>query len=149
MPIHWTIYIVEESQLVLPSGSLRAKYAQATFRMVSVGRNFLERYILLTQRPADVSTKALSRVGQLFIGQHFEMNDINKIAHLLGYEFKECREILSSLQLGEFIYFNPYNRIRQKIQTPLYVNHRKPVDYFTINQPKKRLGFWGKFFGRK
>jgi len=139
---NWTIYIIEEAQLVIPSGSLRSKYAQTTFRMVSVGRNFKQRFIMLTQRPADIDVKALSRVGQAYIGQHWEENDIRKLSRLLGYKFEECRRALSSLQLGEFVYFSPYTKVKEIVKTPAFVQSRTPVEWCSMVKPKKRYYPW-------
>jgi len=143
-PPFWIIYIIEEAQMVIPTGSLRANYAQTTFHMVSVGRNFNQRYILLTQRPADVSVKALSRVGQAYFGQHWELNDIKRLSHLLLMDFKECREKLGSLQIGEFIYLNPYKKQIEKIQSPLFETTVKPQNYWDIIQPKESRKSWFK-----
>lgn len=144
----WIIYVVEEAQLVMPSGSLRARYAQATYRMVSTGRNFKQRYMFITQRPADVSTKALSRVGQAYIGQHWEVNDIQKLSYLLGWNFEKTRNNLSGLKIGEFIYLNPYDKIQVKIKTPLYTDQKKPRNYLDNIQPTKQKSFWEKLTGK-
>lgn len=159
VPHQWIIYVIEEAQMVIPSGSLRAKYAQQTFRMVSVGRNFNQRYFLLTQRPADISVKALSRSGQSYFGQHWEENDIRKISRLLGdkwsdntptpksRKFNFVREILSGLKIGEFVYRNPYEKIQRKIATPLFDYTVEQVDIREIVKPKKKLSFWKKLAG--
>jgi len=153
----WTIFLLEECQMVIPSGSLRANYAQTTFRMVSVGRNFKQRMILLSQRPSDVSTKALSRVGILYIGQHYESNDIKKISNFFNNDIKkisnffnrsqkETYEMLSNLKIGQFMFLNPYEKILKKISTPLFETNITPKDYFEVAKPKKK-GFWKRFWG--
>jgi len=158
-PFEWVIYIIEEAQMVIPSGSLRAKYSQQTFRMVSVGRNFNQRYFLVTQRPADVSVKAISRAGQCYFGQHWEENDIMKISRFLGNisnstptpsrnKFNMTRELLSSLKIGEFVYLNPYQKIQQKIETPLFEYTKEQIDLREIIQPKKPKGFWEKLYNK-
>jgi len=137
-PSYWIIYVIEEAQMVVPSGSLRANYAQQTFRMVSVGRNFLQRYVLLTQRPADISVKALSRAGQIYFGQHWEENDIRKISRLLNIKYKECKPLLQSLQIGEFIYLNPYDKMKVKIESPEFKMKVKQVNLMETEKPKSR-----------
>lgn len=142
----WTIFFLEESQMFVPSGSLRANFAQTTFRMVSVGRNFKQRYVLITQRPSDVSTRALSRVGQLYIGSHYESNDIKKISNFFNRSQKETYEMLSSLTIGQFVFLNPYERVLKKINTPLFETNIVPKNYLDRPQPKKR-GFWSRILG--
>jgi len=100
----WLFYVLEEGQIVLPK-SLKAMYAQEAMRTVSIGANYKTSYILTSQRPADLSTEAISRCGQLFIGKHFEENDIKKLSKYLGWKWTEARERLSKLQKGQFIRF--------------------------------------------
>jgi hypothetical protein len=76
--------------------------------VISVGANFKLGYVLLTQRPSDVDTKAISRCGQLFIGKHFEVNNINK------------------LRCGEFYYCAS---TPTKITTPLHHQIDVPMEY--------------------
>ena len=148
-PNYWIIYVIEEAQMVVPSGSLRATYSQQTFRMVSVGRNFLQRYILLTQRPADISVKALSRAGQMYFGEHWEENDIRKLSRLLNIKYKECKPLLQNLQIGEFIYLNPYDKMTVKIRSPEFTMKVKQINLMETMKPKKQSwwqnfkeGFW-------
>ena len=144
---HSIIYFIEEAQLVLPSGALRARYSQQIFRMVSVGRNFNQRYVLLTQRPADIDVKALSRSGQAYIGQHWEENDLRKLSRLLGEKFEPCRQKLAELQLGEFIYFNPYDKYKIKIETPEYKDNGIIPNFYQKHVGEKKKGFWANLFG--
>ena len=140
------LYFLEECQMIIPSGSLRSNYAQATFRMISVGRNYKQRMVLLSQRPNDVSTKALSRVGLMYVGGHYESNDIKKISNFFNRIPKETYEMLSGLKIGQFMFLNPYEKILKKINTPLFETDITPKDYFDRPQPKKR-GFWSKLLG--
>lgn len=119
-------YGLEEAQLYLPQGSLQAKTSQETFRMVSVGHNFRQTNLLLTQRPADVDVRAISRCGQLYIGKHFEENDIRKISRFLHWNPKNTYEKLTKLEKGQFFYMILGSEPRL-INTKLHKQTLKPI----------------------
>lgn len=119
-------YGLEEAQLYLPQGSLQAKTSQETFRMVSVGHNFRQTNMLLTQRPADVDVRAISRCGQLYIGKHFEENDIRKISRFLHWKPENTYEKLTKLEKGQF-YYMILGAEPQLINTKLHVQVHQPT----------------------
>lgn len=121
------IYLIEEAQLLMPSGSLRASYAQETFRMVSVGANFNLRYIAITQRPADVSVKMISRTGLRYFGGAWEVNDLRKLRAYTGWKFNETLSRFTSLKVGQFWYQK--GRETRLIKTPLFKTDVTPVKY--------------------
>lgn len=121
----WICYILEEAQLYLPSGSLQATVNQEVLRMVSVGHNFNQTNKILTQRPADVSVKAIGRCGQLFIGKHFETNDIKRLATYLHWTPKKTYKNLTKLEKGEF-YYVILGKEPVLISTPLFNQRVKP-----------------------
>lgn len=125
-PNFWVAYGLEEAQLYLPTGSLTALANQETFRMVSVGHNFQQTNTLLTQRPADVSVKAIGRCGQLYIGKHFEENDINKLSKYLHWKPLETYAKLTKLQKGQF-YYLLLGQKPIKIDTPLHKQILQPI----------------------
>jgi len=135
----WIIYFFEEAQIILPNGSLRANYAQEAFRTISVGANYNLGYMLITQRPADVSTKAISRCGILYLGKHFESNDITKLKKFLGWrKYNDTHERLSSLKKREFYHFD--GNKATKFRAPTYRQYRQPTEF---NRPSRIRGFWG------
>jgi len=125
----WICYILEEAQLYLPSGSLTASINQEILRMVSVGHNFNQTNEILTQRPADVSVKAIGRCGQLYIGKHFEENDIRKLSSYLHWKPQSTYEKLTELRKGQF-YYLLLGQKPVKINTPLHKQTLKPIQLF-------------------
>jgi DNA helicase HerA-like ATPase len=116
--------------------------------MISVGANFKLGYVLLTQRPSDVDTKAISRCGQLFIGKHFEVNDINKLRRFLGWrKFEDAYQRLPSLKRGEFYYCASTST---KITTPLHRQIDVPMecnDYLESLIPEKPKSWLARLLG--
>jgi len=135
----WNIaYLFEECQFSMPSGSLRGTKYQEVLRVVSLGANFKLRYLAITQRPADTSTKMISRTGQKYVGCFFEDNDIGKLRKYFNWKQKEAWENLSSLEKGEF-YYGMRDKI-EKIETPLFTKEREP-------QYLEKPSFWKQLFG--
>lgn len=130
-------YALEEAQLYLPTGSLQASVNQQTLRMVSVGGNFGQTCLILTQRPADVSAKAIGRVGQLFVGKHFEENDIAKLARYLGWLPKKTYEKLTKLEIGQF-YYLMVGEEPELISTPLFEPETTPKRLTLFPKGRKR-----------
>ncbi len=109
------VFVFEECQLLVPQGRLQSNEAQEVLRMMTVGRNFNLRFILITQRPATVDKTAVSLCGQKYLGRVDELNDIRYLRNWIG----DWVEKLPSLNIGEFVYSkgNEPNVIR----TPLFV----------------------------
>ena len=134
----WTVYVFEEAQIIMPNGSLRSSYAQEALRTVSVGANFNLGYMLVSQRPADVSTKAISRCSQFYLGRHIEVNDVTKLKRFLGIrKYDEAHLLLSKLHKRQFIYYNG-NKLK-KFTTPNYIQHVTQREY-------RKPSFWQRLF---
>ncbi|MEM2922463.1 MAG: AAA family ATPase [Candidatus Bathyarchaeia archaeon] len=114
------VIIFEECQLLVPQGRLQSIEAQEVLRLMTVGRNFNLRFILITQRPATVDKTAVSLCGQKYLGRVDELNDIRYLKNWIG----DWVEKLPSLNIGEFIY-SKGNEL-EVIQTPLFVPQTRP-----------------------
>jgi len=108
------VFVFEECQLLVPQGRLQSIEAQEVLRLMTVGRNFNLRFILLTQRPATVDKTAVSLCGQKYLGRVDELNDVRYLRNWIG----DWTEKLPSLNVGEFIY-NEGNRL-EVVQVPLF-----------------------------
>jgi hypothetical protein len=118
----WTLYCVEEAQNVLGSYSLTARTGKFWLKAISEGRNFNMSFIFVSQRLADVSTRAVERATGFLFGKMCGDNDKAKIRRICGKDAK-VHEMVSELKTGEFIYWNgisPY-----KIRFPSYDSHGK------------------------
>jgi len=109
------VIIFEECQLLVPQGRLQSTEAQEVLRLMTVGRNFNLRFILITQRPATVDKTAVSLCGQKYLGRVDELNDIKYLRNWIG----DWVEKLPSLNIGQFIYSK--GNEMEVIQTPLFV----------------------------
>lgn len=104
-PIPYFLYfIIEESQLILPSGSLRALYSQAALRHITVGRNYDLGSSCLTQFPALVSTNVIKQAGLCYMGVTFEENDKRKLRNFVCWKKKKVDDVFPNLDIGEFIF---------------------------------------------
>jgi len=113
------IFFVEEAQMIIPRGKLHSASALELLRLFTVGRNFNMRYVVITPRPADIDTTAISLCGQHYFGMATEENDLRKIRNWVG---KENLAILPRLETGEFLYHS--RGLIKRIRTPLYENWR-------------------------
>jgi hypothetical protein len=135
----WIVYFIEEAQNILGSYSLSKKSGKLWLKMISEGRNFNMAFIMLGQRMADISAKAVERAQGYLFGRAGGDNDKKKIGRIVGNatikeELRKAKwirvqgdrivDIVPKLNVGEFIYFNGMNgRI---IQFPEYINTLKP-----------------------
>jgi len=114
------VFVFEECQLLVPQGRLQSTEAQEVLRLMTVGRNFNLRFILITQRPATVDKTAVSLCGQKYLGRVDELNDIKYLRNWIG----DWVEKLPSLNIGEFIYSKGNDM--EVVQTPLFVPVARP-----------------------
>lgn len=140
---HFIFVIVEEAQLILPSGSLRALYSQAALRHITVGRNYDLGSASLTQFAAMVSTNVIKQAGLCYMGLAFEENDIRKLRNFIGWKKDKTRKIFSSLKIGEFVYLKTgRNATALKIKTPEFIPKSEPEEWV----PQRKQSFWRKLF---
>jgi len=132
----WILYFIEESQGVLSSYSLMRKTGGRVFQLFSIGRNFGQNFVLISQRLADLSTRAVERCNSYLIGKTSGDNDIAKLKRLIGKDSNIVDEIKNlNVQNGEFIFYNPTIR-NQDVQFPLYNSKgQKPRPFIPENIP--------------
>lgn len=118
------LYIIEETQNILGTSSLKRDINAPILKFVSEGRNFGElSYILITQRPQSISTEALERVEGYLFGRLLGDRNLTKVRRIAG---KNVAKSVKKLKQGEFIYFDG-----DKAQ---HVNFDK---YVSTHQPKR------------
>lgn len=127
----YTILIFEEAQLYLNQGSLSSNVAQELLRLITVGRNFNLRFVLLTTFPAIVDKTAIKACKQKYFGFFDEPNDIN----YLKFYLKEKTTNLKAFQVGEF--YNTCGSILRRIKVNEY--GKENDDITTITEEVKRL----------
>ncbi len=130
------IYVFEECQLLIPQSRLRSIEAQEILRLITVGRNYNLRFILLTQRPATVDKTCVSLCGQKYLGRVDELNDIKYLRNWVGDYVKE----LPSLAIGQFVY-DKGNEV-EVIEVPIFRSLRRP-------RARKGPSFLSRLFGSR
>jgi len=100
----WIYFVLEESQMIFPSGSLRALWAQEGLRAITVGRNYDEGVGSLTQFPATVSTNLVKACGLSYFGVAWEENDIRKLQRYVKWKRPRCDAVFPNLDVGQFVY---------------------------------------------
>lgn len=120
--IHY--YIFEEGQTIMPSGTSRRTTGDfAPFiDLVTRGRNFNMRFVIITQRPALMDVSPISQSGQQYWGYMDEENDMRKAKNYLG---RDNAKWLNKLETGEFFYRCP-RRYPTRIQTPEFKSSVTP-----------------------
>jgi hypothetical protein len=136
----WIVYFIEEAQNVLGTFSLSKTTGKLWIKVISEGRNFNMAFILIGQRMADISAKAIERAQGYLFGKTSGDNDRRKIKrivgdaiiseHLEGEEWirRSGDEIVNEvprLDTGEFIYFNGKNGRYMKFSE--YPNKTTPI----------------------
>jgi hypothetical protein len=139
----WINYLLEESHMVVPSGSLRALYAQETMRTITVGRNYGQSVGLITQFPATVDTNAIKACGQAYFGLAWEENDLRKLRNFTGWKKRKAENIFKNLQTGQFVYLiTGRNSSARIINTPEFNDGEtmQPTWAVAKNAPKPKRG---------
>ncbi|RLG41747.1 MAG: hypothetical protein DRN78_03955 [Thermoproteota archaeon] len=123
---YWNVYIIEEIQNIIGRNSFRGEGGRFWLKFVSEGRNFGMSYIGITQRLADVDTRIVERCKGYLIGQLIGDNDVKKIRRVCG---EQIAELVKTLKVGEFIYYNGEKRKVYQIYFPKFVQQGKPEPY--------------------
>jgi len=142
----WILYVVEEAQNILGSYSLMRKEGRKLLKMFAEGRNYGLSFILIGQRLADVSTKAIERCNGYLFGRMNGDNDIAKLKRIVGRKSAIVNEVKNLKPArGEFIYY-PFKMMGREVTCPLYksINSNKPI-LWTPNL--KDIPMWGKQIG--
>jgi len=137
----WIIYFVEEAQNVLGTYSLTKQTGKLWVKLISEGRNFNQAYILIGQRMAEISARAVERAQGYLFGRASGDNDRKKISRIVGdarikerfgdgEDWKtvtegEIGDEVARLERGQFIYYN--GRFGRLIHFPLYKTDSKPL----------------------
>lgn len=141
----WIYFILEESQMIFPSGSLRALWAQEGLRALTVGRNYDETIGSLTQFPATVSTNLIKAVGLSYFGVAWEENDIRKLQRFVKWRRPRCDAVFPKLDVGEFIFLHIGKGAKAfRIKTPEFKPKTKPKEWV----PQQKNSFWRNIFRR-
>lgn len=140
----WIVYFIEEAQNVLGTYSLSRESGKLWIKMISEGRNFNMAFVFIGQRMADISTKVIERANGYLFGRTSGDNDRKKINRIVGNATISTRleneewirlsgnkisEEISTLNTGEFIYFN--GKEGRFIKFPNYVNASTPIPLST------------------
>lgn len=109
---NYTVYVVEESQLVL--GSLGSTSIWNTF--ISGGRNMNLSFIFLGRSMTDLTARARKNVKEYLWGQMVNELDLKRVKDQSKKRNSDLfiDEILPELGLGEFIYWDGKNAIKLK-----------------------------------
>lgn len=107
----WVVYCVEEAQNSLGSHSLSRQAGKMWLKMISEGANFNLAFLMVGQRAADITTKALERMQTYWIGRTTGDNNIRKLKGILGRDAVDATgnplyKKAKILQKGEFIWWN-------------------------------------------
>jgi len=133
-------YIFEESQNLIPSGSLRRNDYQEVNRFVTQGRNYGLSYIAITQRLATTDTTLVELSGVKFFGKVEGENTVRKAKAWVN---KKLLETSRDFPVGRFIVqHGTYAKIEQ---FPCFETLHKPQRYIEPKPEKK--GFWSRIFG--
>lgn len=140
----YIVYLIEEAQNILGTYSLSRESGKLWIKMVSEGRNFNMAFVFIGQRMADISTKVIERANGYLFGRTSGDNDRKKINRIIGNATISTRleneewirlsgnkisEEISTLNTGEFIYFN--GKEGRFIKFPNYVNASTPIPLST------------------
>lgn len=97
------LYVLEETQGILSSSSLRRDINKPILKFVSEGRNFGElSYIIISQRPQSLSTEMVERCEGYLFGKLLGDRNLTKVRRIAG---KKIAKRIKSLKVGEYIYF--------------------------------------------
>jgi len=98
------LYVLEETQNILGSTSLKRDINAPLLKFIAEGRNFGElSYVLITQRPQSLSTEALERCEGYLLGKLLGDRNLTKIRRIAG---KRVANSLKTLKQGEYVYFD-------------------------------------------
>jgi len=103
----WILYMVEEAQNEIGTYSLMRREGARVLKLFSEGRNFNQTFILIGQRLADVSTRAIERCNGYLFGRMTGDNDIAKLKRIVGRDSVIIDEIKKlEIEKGQFLYYD-------------------------------------------
>ena len=138
----WIVYTLEEAHNSLGSYSLNRVSGRFWLKAISEGANFNLAYILIGQRPADISTKAVERMQTYWIGRTTGDNNTRKLKGIIGQKAgveqlgMPVHEKAKMFKRGEFVFWDGENAClfdSPKFED-LYPNQKPQL----VTPPKKR-----------
>lgn len=122
---NYILWTIEEGQNVIGRYALEGKRGKRWLKIISESANFNTNFIIIGQRAADISAKAVERCQTYLFGKMTGDNDLKKVRRICGKD-AEIHELVPKLKLGEFIYWNGDEGIKV-INVPRYESTTKPV----------------------
>ena len=103
----WFVYLIEEAQNILGSFSLMRRSGRRLLKLMSESRNFGLTYILIGQRLAEMSTRAIERRHSYLFGRMTGDNDISKLKRIVGRDSIIIKEVKNlDVAKGQFLFYN-------------------------------------------
>lgn len=99
-----TVQIIEESQGVFTSNSLRKSENLPLAKWISTSANWGLSWLIITRRASEVSTQIFEHTNQKCIAQTNQPNCLRKLRQILDWE---TIETIKKLGIGEFIVLTP------------------------------------------
>jgi len=103
----WILYLTEEAQGITGSYSLIRKEGTRLMTLYAMGRNFGQTYLLVGQRLADLSSRAVERINSYLFGKMVGDNDLAKLKRIVGRKSVIIDEVQKlEIEKGQFLYYN-------------------------------------------
>jgi hypothetical protein len=94
--------VFEEGSSYFREGFMRSKRFSNTAMLMSEGRNYNVRFMVITQFFASIDKTAMRYMKQRYFGYTDEPNDVSYVKAFLGDQASKLRD----LNAGEFVYYN-------------------------------------------
>jgi DNA helicase HerA-like ATPase len=104
--------VFEEGSSYFKEGFMRSKRFSNTAMLMSEGRNYGVRFMVITQFFASIDKTAMRYMKQRYFGYTDEKNDVTYIKAFLGEQASKLKD----LHAGEFKYYNSGKTIKISIE---------------------------------
>jgi hypothetical protein len=104
--------VFEEGSSYFKEGFMRSKRFSNTSMLMSEGRNYDVRFMVITQFFASIDKTAMRYMKQRYFGYTDEKNDVDYVKAFLGDQASKLRE----LRAGQFIYYNAGKTTKMSIE---------------------------------
>lgn len=103
----WYVNLIEEAQNLLGTFSLMRREGRKLLKLMSESRNFGITYLLIGQRLAEMSTRAIERRHTYLFGRMTGDNDIAKLRRIVGRDSVIIKEVKKlDVGKGQFLFYN-------------------------------------------
>lgn len=103
----WILYLTEEAQGITGSYSLIRKEGMRLMTLYAMGRNFGQTYLLIGQRLADLSSRAVERISSFLFSKMVGDNDLAKLKRIVGRKSVIVEDVQKlEIEKGAFLYYN-------------------------------------------